>query len=156
MEKRITQEAEARGHPARGPTHRAKHPTSDSRKYEACTCHGRRRYSHLSISCVGAPHENTGKAVLPRAWGKVRFVRMPHPEQPGQDSPAFPLIPSLPELNHGKRHMGLWVQEKRKKCTGRKHGKPPPSCHRLADLKQAGGWEEAEPVSAWILDLTFL
>ena len=63
---------------------------------------------------------------------------MPHPEQPGQDSLRLPLIPSLPELNHGKTtNGGWWVQEKRKKCTGKEAQRSPrPPRHRPADLKQ--------------------
>lgn len=140
MEKRIMQEAEARGHSARGPTRQSKAPnlaTPGSTRVATVSRPGR-RYSHLSISCVSASHENTRKGLRGKKKKKVRFVRMPHPEQPGQDSLRLSLIPSLPELNHGETtHGGWWVQEKRKKCTGKEARRSPrPPCHRLADLKQ--------------------
>lgn len=151
MEKRITQEAEAGGRSARGPTRQSKAPslaTPGSMRVETVSRPGR-RYSHLSVSCVSASHENTRKGLREKKK-KVRFVRMPHPEQPGQDSLRLPLIPSLPELNHGeKTHGGWWVQEKRKKCTGKEARRsPPPSLPQACRPEAGQAGREAEPVSA--------
>ena len=71
---------------------------------------------------------------------------------------AFPPIPSLPELNHGETTNGdWWVQGKRKKWARKETRRSPPPSPPQACRPEAGqAGREAEPVSAWILELTFL
>lgn len=139
MEKRITQEAEAGGRSARGPTRQSKAPslaTPGSMRVETVSRPGR-RYSHLSVSCVSASHENTRKGLREKKKRSVLcacHIR----SNLGKIRSAFPSFLLCLSSTTAKRHMGAGGCRRRgRNAPGRKHGEAPrPPCHRLADLKQ--------------------
>lgn len=130
MEKQITQEAEARGHSARGPTRQSKAPnlaTPGSTRVATVSRPGR-RYSHLSISCVSASHENTRKGLRGGKKKKKRSVLCAcHIRSNlGKIRSAFPSFLLCLSSTTAKRHMGAGGCRRRgRNAPGRKHGEAP-------------------------------
>lgn len=128
MEKRITQEAEAGAHSARGPTRQSKAPslaTPGSRRVETVSRPGR-RYSHLSVSCVSASHENTQKGL--RGKKKIRSVLCTCHIQSnlGKIRSAFPSFLLCLSSTTAKRQTGAGGCRRRgRNAPGRKHREAP-------------------------------